>query len=118
MSFSDEQVEFLLRPINPLRVHTLRGNSYLKGWDVRAHLNRVFGFGNWSVQTTVEVLYAEQRPNSDGKDQWHVGAVAHAKLTILVGQDDLPDPYYEDVASDEAVHPNRGEATDNVTKSS
>lgn len=110
MAFTDEQNEFLLRPINPLRVKQLRGNSHLEAWDVRAHLNRVFGFGNWSVQTNVEVLYSEERAGKDGQPRWHVGARAWARLEIGF-------TYYEDVAADESVNPNRGEAMDQAVKS-
>jgi len=117
MTFTPEQVEFLLRPINPLRVKKLQGHSHLEAWDVRAHLNRVFGFGNWSVQTNVEIVYCEERAGKDGQPKWNVGAKAWAKLTILDNFGTSALCSYEDVASDESVHPNRGEAMDNAVKS-
>ncbi len=51
---SDAQVAALLQPLDPRRVHQVDGMSHLQGWDVRAQLNRVFGFGRWS--TTLDAL--------------------------------------------------------------
>lgn len=115
MTFTPKQVEYLLWPINPGRVKQLQGFSHLEAWDVRAHLNRVFGFGSWSVQTNVEIVYCEERAGKDGQPKWNVGAKAWARLTINSTDGDTV--WYEDVASDESIHPNRGEAMDNAVKS-
>jgi len=37
----------LLRPIRQGRVYTAQGQAHVAAWDITAHLNRVFGFGNW-----------------------------------------------------------------------
>ena len=47
MSLNTKQNEQLLRGINPKRVLPLRGQSHLAGWDVKAHLTRIFGFEGW-----------------------------------------------------------------------
>lgn len=44
-----EQINQLLRPINPRRVGHRDGMSHLEAYDVRAHLNRLFGFARWSA---------------------------------------------------------------------
>jgi hypothetical protein len=54
---SEEQVTRLLAPINPRRVGHKDGMSHLEAYDVRAHLDRMFGFANWDG----EVL-----------DSWHL----------------------------------------------
>lgn len=48
MALTHEQVTQLLRPINERRVGHRDGMSHLEAYDVRAHLNRILGFGNWS----------------------------------------------------------------------
>lgn len=54
------QVDYLLRPLNPGRVHRdPGGNSYLPQQDVRAHLTRVFGFGRWSLHVLETALVFE-----------------------------------------------------------
>ena len=46
MSLNAKQVEQLLRPLNPRRVQKDNsGKSHLAGYDVSAHLTRIFGFG-------------------------------------------------------------------------
>lgn len=54
MSFTDKQLEVLAKPLNSSRVAKRRGDgkelSYLEAWDVKAHLIRVFGYGNFDVE--------------------------------------------------------------------
>lgn len=49
-----QQYETLMRPLNNTRVakRSQGGKqlSYLESWDVRAHLIRVFGFGNFDIE--------------------------------------------------------------------
>lgn len=116
--FTTEQVEFLLRAINPNRVRQRQGAgrmqlSYLEGYEVRAHLTRVFGFGNWSVRTKVDIEYAEQRAGQRG-EVWAVGARGWAQL--LINTDTVP-VVYEDVSFAENISPSRGDATDQAMKS-
>jgi recombination DNA repair RAD52 pathway protein len=48
------QYEMLMRPLREARVaHRSQGGkqlSYLEAWDVKAHLTRAFGFGNWDLE--------------------------------------------------------------------
>jgi hypothetical protein len=50
VSFSGEQVEQLLRAINPRRVMHANNQAHVSQQDVRAHLIRVFGFGGWDTE--------------------------------------------------------------------
>ena len=60
--FTPEQIDVLLQGISPSRVAVMDGMSHLEGYDVRATLTRMFGFGRWdevSLEPT-ELLYAEE----------------------------------------------------------
>jgi hypothetical protein len=48
--FSPAQQDILLQPIASWRVFETDGQSHLAGWDVIAHLNRLFGFEGWDKQ--------------------------------------------------------------------
>ena len=69
-----KQQEVLLKGLNPNRVASRRGGggkslSYLEAWDVKAHLIRVFGFGEWSADVlSADLAYEEQVGNN-----WSVG---------------------------------------------
>lgn len=72
---TSEQYNQLLKPINPARIAKRSGGggrslSYLEAWDVKAHLNRVFGFLNWSADViTADLAFEDQNE----KGQWNVG---------------------------------------------
>lgn len=67
MSLTREQVETLLRPINPRRVLTAQGQSHVAAFDVIAHLNRVFGFGNWDKEVlSLDIAHEHMDPNAPG----------------------------------------------------
>lgn len=59
-----EQYEVLMRPLRATRVATRRQGgkelSYLEAWDVRAHLIRVFGFGNFDANVVRTQLMFER----------------------------------------------------------
>lgn len=62
MGITRQQHDTLLKPINGTRIaHRSQGGkqlSYLEAWDVRAHLIRVFGFGNFDIHAhDVTFLY-------------------------------------------------------------
>lgn len=57
---SQAQYEQLLKPINAARVsRDGKGFSHLEAYDVRAHLNRLFGFLRWSADTQICELIFE-----------------------------------------------------------
>lgn len=44
---SQEQIGQLLTMVDRLRVQQVQGKSNMAAYDIRAHLNRIFGFGRW-----------------------------------------------------------------------
>lgn len=82
-----KQLEVLRRPLNASRVakRSQGGKqlSYLESWDVRAHLIRVFGYGNFDV-TVQDCYHVDTRPyqNVDGKDMVEVIWYAKVRLNI------------------------------------
>lgn len=106
MSLTHAQKEQLLRGINPNRVASRRGGggkslAYVEAWDVKAHMIRVFGFGEWSWDVlSCDVAYSIA---PDGTERnWKVGYKVIGRLTIhatgatyteaAVGMANLPDP--------------------------
>ena len=92
-----DQVEYLLRPIQAHRVLKSKDvyGSFLAQHDVRAHLNRVFGFGNWGTRVVESVLIAEEK---NTKGNW----LATYRVTIALAIfDENGDPVtsYEDSAN-------------------
>jgi len=54
VGITPEQYDTLMKPLNGTRVakRSQGGKqlSYLEAWDVKAHLTRIFGFGNWDLE--------------------------------------------------------------------
>lgn len=112
---NDAQYQQLLKPLNPARVakrqQAGRNLSYLEAWDVKAHLNRIFGFLNWSADVTSAELAFESE--KDGK--WNVGYKVILRLTI--GQNPFENAAtYTEAAVGSATLPQRGEAHDMAIK--
>lgn len=108
------QYEQLLAPLNETRV-AKRGQagrqlSYLEAWDVKAHLNRIFGFGGWSADVIDSSLAFEDK----GERNWDVGYKVTLRLTIhdITGRDAT----YTEAAVGSAHLPQRGEAHDMAIK--
>lgn len=104
------QVDYLLRPIQPHRVHEDRKNrvmAHLPQQDVRAHLTRVFGFGGWSSTVTDSSMIHGERVTwmKDGqqKSGWDAVWRARVRLTIRDGAGEEV-AQYEDEATGEATH--------------
>ena len=111
---NDAQYEQLLKPLNPARVakrsQAGRSLSYLEAWDVKAHLNRIFGFCNWNAEVlTADLAFEEQNE----KGQWNVGYKVVLRLTIGQGWDGA---IYTEAAVGSATLPQRGEAHDMAVK--
>jgi len=84
-----QQYDVLRRPLNSSRVakRSQGGKqlSYLESWDVRAHLIRVFGYGNFDVETIEAHHVANRDYTSSGdspKPMVEVIWYAKAMLTI------------------------------------
>ena len=111
---NDAQYEQLLKPLNPSRVakrsQAGRSLSYLEAWDVKAHLNRIFGFLNWSADVlTAELAFEEQNE----KGQWNVGYKVVLRLAL---GSEYPSATYTEAAVGSATLPQRGEAHDMAVK--
>lgn len=84
---SAKQYETLMKPLNGTRVAKRKQGgkelSYLEAWDVKAHLTRVFGFGNWDLEM-LDYHYVTTREyqSKDGKDMVEVVYSARCQLTI------------------------------------
>ena len=109
---NEKQYEQLLKPLNETRVAT-RGQAgrqlaYLEAWDVKAHLIRIFGFGQW-CSDVVELVLAFEDKNEKG--QWNVGY----KVTLRLYIPALECTYTESAVGS-ANLPQRGEAHDMAIK--
>lgn len=108
---NEGQYEQLLKPLNPNRVEKRsqagRNLSYLAAWEVKAHLIRIFGFGNWDA----EVLSADLAFESEKDGKWNVGYKVILRLHIQwLGCT------YTEAAIGSATLPQRGEAHDMAIK--
>ena len=83
---SDEQRAQLLRPINSRRVNHRDGLAHLEAYEVRAHLNRIFGFGRWSADLIdLSLLYEVQGEKTKDSRTWTVFSVGYratVRLTV------------------------------------
>lgn len=88
-TFRPEQVDKLLRPIRPNRVFLQQGHSHVAGWDIAAHLTRMFGFGGWEKEILDLELISEIPVEStkDGKPRtgWFVTYRCTMRLRVYVG---------------------------------
>lgn len=109
-----EQQEILLKGINPSRIAQRQGGggrslSYLEAWDVKAHLNRIFGFLNWSADVLEATLAFEQ----DTGGKWNVGYKVILRLSL---GGDYQYATYTEAAVGSSTLPQRGEAHDMAIK--
>jgi recombination DNA repair RAD52 pathway protein len=118
MTVNKQQLEQLLKPINPTRIgKDGKGFSHLEAWDVRAHLTRIFGFTNWSAELTDLQLVFETESQRDGKSRWSVCYRATVKLTVYGdGVFCSPAIYTEAAAGDSQNNPSRADAHDMAIK--
>ena len=81
---TDEQVKVLLMGIRPSRVQVSEGMSHVEGWDIRAMLTRIFGFGGWDeiALEPTQLLYELPTTTKAGKDAFKVAYRASRRLVI------------------------------------
>lgn len=118
VDLTPEQARVLLMPINPNRVQHLKGNAHLEAWDVRRWLNRIFGFGGWTLDTTeLAVVREVQLPTDDPKrPRWTVIYRAQVRLTVRTA-DGRTVAWFEDAAmGDSQNQPQLGQAHDQAMK--
>lgn len=114
---TDEQITTLLKGINPLRVHKDgKGFSHVQAYDVRAHMNRVFGFTRWDTQVLSCDLVFESESKGEKFSRWTVCYRATVSITVRspIGQYLCT---YTDVATGDATNlPSRADAHDMACK--
>lgn len=100
------QHEQLLRGVHPSRVHNLKGLSYMEAYDIRAHLNRVFGFARWSADVvSMDLVFERFHKNSKGADALSVGYRAGLKLSVSAPNGELLATYTEYAAGSASGFP-------------
>lgn len=105
-----EQVEELLKPIDPARVgKDGKGFSHVEAWDIRKRMNQIFGFGNWSAEVLVMELIYEAPDEKNGKTRFSVGYRAQCRVTV-------GGAVYTEWAAGDAVNPTRADAHDQAIK--
>jgi recombination DNA repair RAD52 pathway protein len=98
---SEAQVQQLLRPIHPSRVSQRDGLSHLEAYDVRAHLNRIFGFGRWSADLCdLTMLYEHPCTMKNGKPGFAAGYRATMRLSICAPDGTVLATYTEAATGD------------------
>jgi hypothetical protein len=114
---NDNQYQQLLKPLNPARIAKRSGGgrqlSYLEAWDVKAHLNRIFGFLNWSADVIESEIAFEEK---NEKGQWHIGYKVTLRLSINNNDGDWVRTTYTECAVGFSTLPSRGEAHDMAIK--
>jgi recombination DNA repair RAD52 pathway protein len=116
MSLRKNQTDQLLKGINPSRVgKDGKGFAHLEAWDVRAHLIRIFGFGNWSADLVEMEPIFETSIEKDGKTRWTVAYRATMRLSINTGEMEFA-TYTEAAVGDSQNNPSRADAHDMAIK--
>jgi len=110
MSLSNDQVNELLKPINPSRVSKDgKGFAHVEAWDVRKTMNQMFGFAEWSSNVTDMNLVYETQTNGQ-KPRWNVCYRARCVIQI---NDTV---YAEWAVGDATNYPSRPDAHDQAIK--
>ena len=110
MSFSNEQVKELLKPIDPSRVgRDGKGFSHVEAWDIRKRMNQIFGIGEWSSEVEkMELIYETEVSGS--KTRW---SVAYRALCVVTVDGAV---YSEWAGGDATNYPSRADAHDQAMK--
>lgn len=106
------QIDQLLAPINPARVLSLsKGKgpslSYVAQHDVRAHMNRIFGFGRWSTKVIETAFVFEEQ---DANKRWNACYRATVRVEVYSPDGTFLAAYEDSHASGNAPQPDRAEA--------
>jgi recombination DNA repair RAD52 pathway protein len=113
-----KQHDMLLTGIKASRISQRKGGggkslSYVEAWDIKAHLNRIFGFCNWSADVLESSLAFEQQVG----DKWNVAYKVVLRLRIHANNDlFMGDTTYTEAAVGSSTLPQRGEAHDMAIK--
>ncbi|WP_054173068.1 Rad52/Rad22 family DNA repair protein [Mycobacteroides immunogenum] len=117
--FSAEQIDQLLKPIHPSRVlKDAKGMAHVSQQDIRAHLTRIFGFGNWDIEVLDHEMVFEQPHVKNGEaveGRFDVCYRARVRLTVR-GDPHWTCVRYEDVSTGVAQNQNRADGHDLAAK--
>lgn len=103
-----EQTAALEDELHPSRVaFDFDGFGHVQGWDVRATLTRIFGFGMWSEEITERELIGEPR-QINGK--WYVSWAVSIRLTCWDQYGAVLGPYEGTTIETSAGLPQLGDA--------
>ena len=111
-----EQVAVLLEPIKPHRVKQAQGQSHLEGWDVKAHLTRMFGFCGWEQDILSLDLVGEQAQEKNGRTGWWVTYRCVMRLRLYDGAGQLMWENDDAATGSAANQPSYGDAHDLACK--
>lgn len=118
--FDRDQVDALLRGINPSRVLADgKGHAHVSQQDVTAHLIRTFGFGNFDTRIlSLDLVFEANRTDNSGKPgpRWDVCYRATVELTVRNRRGETV-ATYENVSTGTAENQKRGDAHDLSSKS-
>ena len=114
--FDYDQVEMLLRGINPSRVLADgRGHSHVSQQDVTAHLIRLFGYGGFDTRlVSLDMLF--EMPRDDKGARWDVAYRATMELTVRNRAGETV-AVYQNVSTGDAQNQKRADAHDLSSKS-
>ena len=118
--FDRDQVDTLLRGINPSRVLADgKGHAHVSQQDVTAHLIRTFGFGNFDTRIlSLDLVFEHNRLDNNGRPgpRWDVCYRATVELTVRNRRGETV-ATYENVSTGTAENQKRGDAHDLSSKS-
>lgn len=87
MGLTPDQYRYLMNPLRSSRVATRKQGgkelSYLEAWDVKAHLTRIFGFGNWDSEM-LEYQYVGQREYENSNKAPMVEVIYSARVRLAI----------------------------------
>lgn len=121
-SITAQQHAYLMNPLRRARVATRSQGgktlSYLESWEVRAHLIRIFGFGNFDSEVIDSYLvFDRDYKNSSDKDMKEVAYKSTVRLTIRNPEGETICTYTESAVGNASGGTGFGDLHDNALKS-
>lgn len=82
-NLTEQQRVVMLRPIQPTRVSKdNKGLSHVEGFEIEAHLNRIFGFEGWDKEIVEIHCVFEDAQEKNGRTGYNVTYACRLRLTI------------------------------------
>lgn len=116
---SRPQVDKLLAPINPQRVNRdPKGFSYVEAYELRAMMNRIFGFGRWSQDVVDQQPVFETETEVNGKPRWTICYRSLVRVTVCAPDGTVLATFTEGATGEATNQPGHGDAVDLALKTS